>query len=574
VGINISAMRNSKITKYLLLIILWTTGCKQTKPDFEPNIDAWYKHLVVYNLDVKTFKDSNGDGEGDFNGLTEKLSYLKALGINTIWLAPFQPSPLKDDGYDVSDYFGIDPKIGTEADFKAFMARAKAMNIYVIMDLVLNHTSNESQWFKSASQDSLSPTRNWYLWSKARPKDWDKGMGFPEVEKETWRYDSVAKQYFFHRFYNFQPDLNYQNPAVIRKAESVLAYWLDQGMDGFRLDAVPFIIDNPRESAEQPKFDFPVLHRLALFAKSYKKRVVLLGEANVEPEENKKYFSSKDGLDIMFNFYANQYLFYGLASGDAGLLKKALEKTRTKPGLAQWAWFLRNHDEVDLGRLSKHEINTVYKKMGPDTNMQLYKRGIRRRLAPMLGNDPATLRMAYSLLYALPGTAVIRQGEEIGMGDDLRLKERLSVRTPMQWDSSANGGFSSARVTFRPVINLAPYGYKTINVALEQRDPRSLLNFIKELIALRKQCPEINNGEWQVADSGTDKVLVITYNDHGKRLLVAHNFSDKPVKTSVDIPGNAQKLTNLFAEQAGAVIKDGMVRLEMPGHGFQWLRLN
>ncbi|SDE95460.1 maltose alpha-D-glucosyltransferase/ alpha-amylase [Mucilaginibacter pineti] len=505
----------------LLLILGISAGlsaCKP-KPPLEAQVNAWYKHLVIYNLDVKTFQDSNGDGEGDFKGLISRLDYLSALGVNTIWLAPFQPSPLADDGYDITDYTAIDAKLGTAADFRIFMRQAKARHLKVIMDIVLNHTSIQHPWFRQKP--------DWYLWSKERPSDWDKGMGFPVVEKDSWHLDSLSHQYFFHRFYHFEPDLNYQNPAVVREAERVLAYWLDQGMDGFRLDAVPFIIDDPRKDAAKPRFDFNILHKLTGFVSKHNPQAVLLGEANVDPQDNGKYFTGHhEGLQMMFNFYANQYLFLALASGDAGQFKKALTQTQVKPGIAQWAWFLRNHDEIDLGRLSKHELNQVYQKMGPDTNMQLYKRGLRRRLATMLGGDPKQINLAYSLLFSLPGTPVIREGEEIGMGEDLRLKERLAIRTPMQWDSTVNGGFTKGK-PFRPLISSAEYGYQKVNVQTETKDSTSLLHKIRTLIKQRQAFPEIDNGAWQVLKT-PDTVLALLYSSNGKQALIINNFSRKP----------------------------------------------
>jgi maltose alpha-D-glucosyltransferase/alpha-amylase len=540
------------VGKHILIIALLALASCRHDPPPAKNIDAWYKHLLIYNLDVKTFQDSDGDGEGDFNGLTEKLPYLQSLGINTIWLAPFQPSPLKDDGYDIIDYLGTDPKLGGLAGFKKFMAAAKANRIKVIMDVILNHTSDEHPWFKAAIRDTNSPKHNWYVWSAKRPADWDKGIGFPGVEKETWRYEPTAREYYFHRFYNFQPDLNYQNPEVIAEAKRILAYWLDQGIDGFRLDAVPFTIDDPRKDSEKPKFDFGILHRLSLFVKKHKPGAVLLGEANVEPKENQKYFGKNhNGLEMMFNFYANQYLFHSLATADVKPFKEALNKTKAKPGTAQWTWFLRNHDEIDLGRLSKSDLNDVYKKMAPVASMQLYKRGIRRRLAPMLNGNMQQLKMAYSLLYSLPGTPVIRSGEEIGMGEDLSLKERLAIRTPMQWDTTANAGFTTGK-PFRPVINAGIFGYKTVNVTSEKRDERSLLNFIQQIIKLRKAYPEIDNGEWSVINEGQKAVLVIKYNDKGKTIIVAHNFSEHPQE--VIFPNNHV--------------------LKLDGYGFKWLRLN
>lgn len=506
------------LSLYSLLTILLIAGCKP-KPVAEKNIDAWYKHLLIYNLDIKTFQDSDGDGEGDIKGLTSRLGYLKGLGVNTIWLAPFQPSPLEDDGYDVTDYYSIDPKTGTNADFKEFLQTCKKMNLKVIMDIVLNHSSIEHPWFRTKP--------NWYLWSKTRPADWDKGMGFPGVENDTWHKDSTKNEWYFHRFYHFQPDLNFQNQEVVKEAKKIMAHWLDEGLDGFRLDAVPFIIDDPRKSSDKPEFDFALLQDLTGFVKKHKPGAVLLGEANVDPEENSKYFAGKNmGLQMMFNFYANQYLFYSLASGHTADFKEALLNTKIKPGKAQWAWFLRNHDEIDLGRLSKKQVSKVYETMGPDSNMQLYGRGVRRRLAPMLNNNTAKLRMAYSLLYSLPGTPVIRQGEEIGMGDDLQLKERFSVRTPMQWDSSANAGFTTGK-PFRPIIANGLYGYPVVNVNTEQQDKKSLLNFIEALIKKRANYPEMITGEWKILDT-PDEILSIEYTDKGKKVLISHNFSDKP----------------------------------------------
>jgi maltose alpha-D-glucosyltransferase/alpha-amylase len=432
------------------------------------------------------------------------------------------------------------------------MAAAKARHFKVIMDIVLNHSSDQHPWFKAAIEGTSSAKHDWYVWAAKKPKDWDKGVGFPGVEKETWRYQPMARQYYFHRFYKFQPDLNYQNPAVIAEAKRIMAYWLDQGMDGFRLDAVPFTIDDPRTDSENPKFDFNILHQLSNFVKKHKPGAVLLGEANVKPEENQKYFSDNDnGLEMMFNFYANQYLFYSLATGNVTKFSEALNKTNVKSAAAQWAWFLRNHDEIDLGRLSKQQLNDVYEKMGPDTIMQLYKRGIRRRLATMLNGDIQRLKMAYSLLYSLPGTPVIRSGEEIGMGDNLGLKERLAIRTPMQWDTSANGGFTTGK-PFRPVINTVMYGYKTCNVASEQNDDQSLLNFIRYIIRQRKAFPEIDNGEWKTLDGAQNNVLIIQYSYKGKTVITLHNFSDKQCK--INLPNHQQ--------------------ISLNGYGFKWLRLH
>jgi len=558
----------------LALSFFISFSCKQKNAATEPNTDEWYKNQLIYNLDIDSFKDSDADGTGDFKGLISRLDYLKSLGVDIIWLSPFQPSPDKDDGYDVTDYYGIDKRLGNIQDYRAFIKEAKKRDLRVIMDLALNHTSIEHPWFKESRKDS-SFYHNWYVWSDVRPKDWNKGMGFPKVEKETWTRDSISGRYYFHRFYTFQPDLNYEEPLVVKESIKIIKYWLDLGMDGFRLDAVPFIIDLPKTGSEKTENDFKVLNEITAFVHRYKPEAILLGEANVEPEENKKYFGEKGNrLNMMFNFYANQYLFYGMASSNIKAFKQALKDTREKPGKSQWAYFLRNHDEIDLGRLSKQDRNLVYSKFGPDTTMQLYDRGIRRRLAPMLGNNPQHLRLAYSLLFSLPGTPVLRYGEELGMGDDLSLKERLAVRTPMQWSDSVNAGFSAAPKTFRPVIALGQYGYPQLNVKTQTADTASLLNFVKKLVALRRKCPEIGNGEWEVLDTGTDHVLAILYKGGGSALLTIHNFSDKPEQVSLkDVISTDKQYLDLFSGKTEALATDRKIDFKLAAHNFKWYKI-
>jgi maltose alpha-D-glucosyltransferase/alpha-amylase len=396
-------------------------------------------------------------------------------------------------------------------------------------------------------------------------------MGFPGVEKDTWHYDSTAHSYYFHRFYKFEPDLNYQNPQVIAEAEKIMGFWLDKGVDGFRLDAVPFIIADPRKSSKKPFEDYSILHKLAGYVKVHYPKAILLGEANITADDDPKYFEGRDyGLQMMFNFYANQYLFYSLATGDKKPFGKALDLTRPKPAKAQWVYFLRNHDEVDLGRLSKHDRDEVEKQFGPDSSMQLYQRGIRRRLAPMLADNMQRLKMAYSLMFSLPGTPMIRYGDEIGMGDNLSLQERMAVRTPMQWDTSANSGFSTAFSTNRSVIRRGKYKYKIVNVLTEQNDPKSLLNFIKQVITLRKKCPEIGYANWNIMDSGSGHVLAIRYQLNGRQLLILHNFSDQPQKVSID-PGDNKdhQLTDLMSGRTSSVKS-----VQLPGYGYEWCSLS
>ncbi len=551
----------------IILVSLSLFACKKdTKTESAAVPDAWYRNSIIYNVDVDNFKDSDGDGIGDFRGLSEKLPYLDSLGVDVIWLSPFQPTPDMDDGYDVSDYYGIDPRLGSMADFESFMALAKSKNIKIIMDMVLNHTSIEHPWFSQARSDSTGELRSRYNWLKVQPKDYDKGMVFEGVQTETWTYDEVAKSYYYHRFYNFQPDLNYRNKTVQREAIKVVRYWSAKGIKGFRLDAVPFIIDVPELGADQSAKMFGILDSIITGAKSIDSQTLLLGEANVEPKESVDYFGSKgQRLQMMFNFYANQYLFLSLADGVPKSLKKALNETRQKPGPSQWAYFLRNHDEIDLGRLSSAERNRVYEKFGPETNMQLYNRGIRRRLAPML-NNLKQLKMAYSLLYSLPGTPVIRSGEEIGMGDDLRLNERLSVRTPMQWDGSKNSGFSMAKDTFRPVISMGDYRYQEVNVAKQLADSTALLPFIKKLVAIRKRAPEIGTADWRVLDVKADAVLAIAYAGKKGKLIAVHNFGAAASRFKLPVQDT---FTDLLT---GKTYNADQSEIQIMPYGYFWLR--
>jgi maltose alpha-D-glucosyltransferase/alpha-amylase len=559
----------SKLIFVFLFLFFYKTQAQQKLADVKVETNYWYKNAIIYNLEVSVFKDSDGDGRGDFNGLIQKLDYLQALGVNVIWLAPFQPSPGKDDGYDVADYYGVDPRIGTSGDFAEFMHQAKKRGIRVIMDLVINHTSDQHPWFQKASKNKNSTYRDWYLWSETLPKDWNKGMVFPGVQKGVWSLDKSG-EYYYHRFYEFQPDLNFSNPAVVQEIQRVIGYWLNQGISGFRLDAVPFIIEVPKSNPDKPVLDFDFLTSIRQFAQSRRADVVILGEANVEPKDNQKYFgASGNGIQMMFNFFANQYLFYALATGNTKLLVDALAQTSEKPDVAQWANFLRNHDEIDLGRLTDQQRNEVYKKFGPDTNMQLYDRGIRRRLAPML-NNRKRLELAYSLLFSLPGTPVIRYGEELGMGDDLRLKERLSVRTPMQWNKGKNAGFSDSDTLFRPVISSGDYSFEKINAEDQFRDQNSLLNWIEKMIHLRKTCPEIGLAEAEVLETGSNQLLAIRYNYEGETVFAVHNLGEQAGKLTIKQP-KTKTLFDLIGSN-DLQSADGNFNIQLEPSAYRWYR--
>jgi len=538
--------------------------------------ELWYKNGLIYSVDVEVFKDSNNDGIGDFKGLTQQLDYLKTIGVETIWLAPFQPSPNEDDGYDISDFYGIDKRLGTSQDFAECIQQASQRGIRVMMDLVTNHTSDQHPWFQQARQQKDSPYRSWYVWAKERPKKWNKGMVFPGVQKDIWTYDKQAGEYYYHRFYKAQPDLNMQNPAVQREMRKIVRYWLDRGIAGFRVDAVPFLIEvaNADFDPDKPEHQFDMITQLHQYIQWHKRDAILLGEANVDPKEQEPYFGKEgQGMQTMFNFFANQHLFYALATGETASLKEALNATKNIPPTAQWATFLRNHDEIDLGRLSDSDRDKVYAKFGPDTTMQLYDRGIRRRLAPMLG-DKRLINLAYSVLFSLPGMPVIRYGEEIGMGDDLSLKERLSVRTPMQWSAEPNAGFSTSAKPVRPIISQGPYSYKTVNVATQRADSSSLLNQVTRFARLRKQCPEIGLANGTIIDTGSDHVLAIQYDWQGRSLLTVYNFSAEPQQCQLKSTfKTGLAMTNLFDKTNNTVDENGTVSVKLAGYGSAWYRL-
>src|SRR5262245_43476720 len=394
--------------------------------------DLWYKNAIFYCLSVGTYMDSNGDGIGDFQGLMRRLDYLNGLGVTAIWLMPFQPSPGKDDGYDISDYYGVNPAFGTLGDFVEFTHAAKQRGIRVLIDLVVNHTSDQHPWFRQA-RDPASPLRDWYVWSERRPANANKGMVFPGVQKTTWSYDREAKAWYFHRFYDFQPDLNTSNPRVEAEILKIMGFWIQLGVSGFRMDAVPFVISTKGANVKKPVEQYDMLRSLREFLQWRQGDSIVLAEANVLPETDMDYFGDDgDRMHMMFNFQANQTLFYAMAAADKDPLVKALKATRMRPATAQWGLFLRNHDELDLGRLSEQQRQAVFDEFGPTEDMQLYDRGIRRRLAPMLNGDRRRIELAYSLMFTLPGTPVIRYGDELGMGDNLALPERVCARTPMQ----------------------------------------------------------------------------------------------------------------------------------------------
>ncbi|HXS53304.1 MAG TPA: alpha-amylase family protein [Usitatibacter sp.] len=539
--------------------------------------DLWYKNAVIYSLGVGTYMDANGDGIGDFEGLTRRLDYLSGLGITAVWLMPFQKSPFRDNGYDISDYYSVDPRFGTMGDFVEFTRGAEQRGLRVLIDLVVNHTSDQHPWFQEARSDPNSKYRDWYVWSKKKPPHAEEGVAFPGVQKSTWSYDQAAKAWYFHRFYDFQPDLNTSNPHVQAEILKIMGFWIQLGVSGFRMDAVPFVIATKGADVTKPTEQYDMLRQLREFLQWREGDSIILAEANVPPNTDMHYFGDEgERMQMMFNFLVNQNLFYALAIADSRPLARALGKTRARPPTAQWGNFLRNHDELDLGRLTQAQCDAVFAAFGPEKSMQLYGRGIRRRLAPMLQGDRRRIELAYSLMFTLAGTPVLRYGDELGMGDDLDLPERNCARTPMQWSSEANGGFTKSEKPILPVVDEGPYGYRHVNAAFQRRDPESMLNWTERIIRMRKEVPEVGWGDFEVLDAGTPCVLAMRYDWRNNSVLFLHNLDAKPreVVFHPGLQGGAgDLLVNLLADDHSRAGKGGRHQVLLEAYGYRWYRV-
>ena len=539
--------------------------------------DLWYKNAVIYCLSVATYMDANEDGIGDFQGLVRRLDYLHGLGVTAIWLMPFQPSPYRDDGYDISDYYGVNSRHGTLGDFVEFTHEAKQRGIRVIMDLVVNHTSDRHPWFQQARSDPNSKYRDWYVWSDKKPPQAHKGMVFPGVQKSTWTYDKTARAWYFHRFYDFQPDLNTSNPHVQAEILKIMGFWIQLGVVGFRMDAVPFVISTKGPHVKTTVEQYDMLRSLREFLQWRQGDAIILAEANVLPESDMEYFGEDgDRMHMMFNFQVNQHLFYALAAADNRPLVQALKATKPRPATAQWGLFLRNHDELDLGRLTEEQRQRVFKCFGPEKDMQLYNRGIRRRLAPMLNGDRRRIELAYSLMFTLPGTPVLRYGDEIGMGDDLKLPERNCARTPMQWSTEPHAGFTKSDRPILPVVSDGPYGYQHVNAAEQRRDPNSLLNWTERIIRMRKEVPEVGWGDFEVLSTRDPAVLAMRYDWRNNSVLFVHNLDAIPreVVFSTGLQGKEGRvLVNLLTEEHSRAGEDGRHHLLIEAYGYRWYRI-
>jgi maltose alpha-D-glucosyltransferase / alpha-amylase len=487
----------------------------------------WYKDAVIYQAHVKSFFDSTNDGIGDFHGFTQKLDYLQSLGITCIWLLPFFPSPLKDDGYDIADYCAVHPSYGTLDDFKAFVDGAHRRNIRVLIELVVNHTSDQHPWFQRARQAPPgSPERDFYVWSDSDQKFPETRIIFTDTEKSNWAYDPVAKQYYWHRFFSHQPDLNHNNPAVVDAVIDVMKFWLDLGVDALRLDAVPYLCVREGTNNENLPETHAVLKRIRRELDASFRNRMLLAEANQWPADVRDYFGDGDECHMAFHFPLMPRMFMALKQEDRHPITEILNQTPEIPDTCQWALFLRNHDELTLEMVTDEERDYMYQAYASDPQMRLNV-GIRRRLAPLMENSRRRVELLTMLLFSMPGTPIVYYGDEIGMGDNIYLGDRNGVRTPMQWSSDRNGGFSradTARLYAPPIVDPV-YGYQAINVEAQERYPFSLLNWTKRLIALRREHRVFGRGSLEIIYGANRKVLAYLRRYEHETVLVVANLS-------------------------------------------------
>jgi maltose alpha-D-glucosyltransferase/alpha-amylase len=536
--------------------------------------DLWWKNAVVYCLDVETFFDGDGDGCGDLVGLTERIDYLAGIGVRCLWLMPFYPSPRRDDGYDITDFYGIDGRLGTQGDFAELIRTARDRGIRVIADVVLNHTSDAHPWFRAACSSRDSPYHDFYVWADDRPPEPPGGVVFPDKENSNWAWNEQAGRWYFHRFYSHQPELNVANAQVRDELAQVMGYWLEQGLAGFRVDAVPFLLE-PTGLPEGAIVDpHELLRDLRRYIGRRRGDAVLLGEVNLPPGELRTFFGDEDGdeLHMAFSFTVNQAMYLALARGEAAPLASALRALPDIPEDCQWANFVRNHDELTLDKLSEEERAEVFAAFGPDEAHQLYGRGLRRRLPPMLDGDERRIRMVYSLVFSLPGTPVLFYGEEIGLAENLELEGRMSVRPPMQWSPDANGGFTEASAPCRPLVEAPAWRPAEVNVARQRREDASLLNWMERLIRRRHECPELGWGRAALLHVDEPAVLAHRCDWQGDAVVALHSFAGRPVEIAVPV-GDVEAGVDLFANEELRAESDGSLAIELEPYGYRWLRL-
>jgi maltose alpha-D-glucosyltransferase/alpha-amylase len=534
--------------------------------------DQWWKDAVVYCVDVRAFLDTDGDGIGDLNGVTQRLDHLAELGITCLWLMPFQPSPCRDGGYDISDYYAVDPRLGSLGDFVELVRAAGERGIKVISDLVVNHTSDEHAWFREARSSPDSPTRHWYVW-RDEPSDEPKGLFFPGTETSNWAKDDPTGQYYLHRFHHFEPDLDTANPEVRDEIARIVGFWLALGVAGFRIDAVPAMLETaglPERVANDPK---EWLRNLRAFVSRRRGDAMLLGEVNVDPQQLAQYFGDHgDLLHLEFAFLLNQSVWLALARGKADALETIVRMLPQVPHDSGWATFLRNHDELTLDKLNVSQQQEVFAAFAPDGDMRLYGHGIRRRVAPMLDGDPDRLRLAWSLAFSLPGTPVLLYGDEIGLGDNLAIDDRFAVRVPMQWSAERHGGFTTADEPWRPLAG-RPFGPERVNVASQRRDPDSLLRWMRRLIWSRRTRPQLGWGSVTLIDTPAPSIFAHRADWEGGTVVAVHNLAEEPAAVTLELGDDVSGVQDALGARQLEPPKDGRLDLKLGRYGYLWLDL-
>ncbi|MBN1146785.1 MAG: maltose alpha-D-glucosyltransferase [Anaerolineales bacterium] len=538
--------------------------------------DLWYKNAVFYEIYLRAFCDGDCDGHGDLRGLMDQLDYFQQLGVDCLWLLPIYPSPLKDDGYDIADYYGVLPEYGSLEDFKALIDAAHARGLRVIADLVLNHTSDQHPWFRAARSDRNSPYRDYYVWSDTDQKYSQARIIFLDTENSNWTWDEVAGQYFWHRFYSSQPDLNYDNPAVQQEMFEVARFWLELGIDGFRADAVPYLFEREGSNCENLPETHAYLKRLRRYIDKHYPGRILLCEANQWPEDVRLYFGDGDEFHMGFHFPVMPRIFMALRKGDRSPLVWIMGRTPPIPHSCQWCTFLRNHDELTLEMVTEEERQWIWQEYAPDPRMRL-NLGIRRRLAPLLDNDRRLIELANSLLFSLPGSPVIYYGDEIGMGDNIWLPDRNGVRTPMQWQAGPGGGFSDAppERLYSPLIASQPYAPEWVNVAAQKADPGSLWNLIRRMIHIRKQRPAFGYGSFRWAETGSEAVAAYWREHQGDQLLILNNLSNASQKVVLSLsaePGLSAR--DLLSELRLPLEQSGQLVMTLKPYQYCWLQFD
>ena len=536
----------------------------------------WYKDAIIYQLHVKSYRDSNADGFGDFRGLIEKLDYIHTLGANTIWLLPFYPSPLRDDGYDIASYEEINPTYGSIEDFRALLEAAHARHIRVITELVINHTSDQHPWFQRARcAPKGSPERNWYVWSDNPNRYAGTRIIFTDTEKSNWSWDPEAQQFYWHRFFSHQPDLNFDNPEVLEAILNVMRFWLRMGVDGLRLDAIPYLVERDGTNCENLPETHDILKKLRRTVDAEFPNRIFLAEANQWPSDVRAYFGDADECHMAFHFPVMPRMYMAIRREDRTPVVDIMRQTPAIPEECQWAIFLRNHDELTLEMVTDEERDYMYREYARDPRMRINV-GIRRRLGPLMEGGRRQIELMNALLMSMPGTPIIYYGDELGMGDNIYLGDRNGVRTPMQWSADRNAGFSEADTAalFSPLIVDPPYGYHTVNVVSQDKQPTSLLRWTRRLIAVRQQYQAFGRGTWEPLDAANRRVLVFIRRYKDETILCVNNLSRFAQYVELDLREFRGRVPlELWSKNAFPPIGELPYLLTLGPHNFLWFRI-